>query len=95
MRRQIASAIDIVIHLSRLSDGKRKVMNISEVVGMEGEVITMQDLFLFERKGVGEDGSVTGAFRARGIRPRAAERLQAVGINLEETLFSDMPARGR
>jgi pilus assembly protein CpaF len=95
MRRQIASAIDIVIHLSRLSDGKRKVMNISEVVGMEGEVITMQDLFLFERKGVGEDGTVTGAFRARGIRPRAAEQLQAVGINLEEALFSDFPARGR
>jgi pilus assembly protein CpaF len=95
MRRQIASAIDIVIHLARLSDGKRKVMNISEVVGMEGEVITMQDLFLFERKGLAEDGSVAGAFRARGIRPRAAEQLQAVGINLEEALFSDYPARGR
>ncbi len=90
MRRQISSAVDIVIHLSRLSDGGRKVMNVSEIVGMEGDVITMQDLFLFERKGMGEDGRVTGGFRSRGIRPRAAEKLQAVGINLEETLFADL-----
>jgi pilus assembly protein CpaF len=95
MRRQIASAIDIVIHLSRLSDGTRKVMNISEVIGMEGDIITMQDLFLFERKGMTEEGSVMGAFRARGIRPRSAERLQAVGINLEETLFADAPGWNR
>jgi pilus assembly protein CpaF len=62
---------------------------------MEGDIITMQDLFLFERKGMTEDGSVTGAFRARGIRPRSAERLQAVGINLEETLFADAPGWNR
>jgi len=95
MRRQISSAIDIVIQLGRLSDGGRKVMNVSEVVGMEGDVITMQDLFVFERKGIGENGKVVGAFKSRGIRPQAAEKLQAVGINLEEALFSDYPDRGR
>jgi pilus assembly protein CpaF len=95
MRRQIASAIDIVIHVSRLGDGTRRVMNVSEIVGMEGEVITMQDLFLFERKGIGKDGRVEGAFRATGIRPRSAEQLQAAGINLEETLFSDVGSKSR
>jgi pilus assembly protein CpaF len=94
MRRQIASAIDIVIQLARLADGGRRVMNIAEIVGMEGEVITMQDLFLFERKGVNEDGTINGAYRATGIRPRAAEQLKAAGINLEETLFANFD-RGR
>jgi pilus assembly protein CpaF len=95
MRRQIASAIDIVIQLARLSDGGRRVMNISEIVGMEGEVITMQDLFLFERKGVNEDGTINGSFRATGIRPRSAEQLRAAGINLEETLFANFDPRAR
>ncbi len=95
MRRQIASAIDIVIHLARLADGKRRVMNVAEIVGMEGEVITMQDLFLFERKGVNEDGTINGTYRATGIRPRSAEQLKAAGINLEETLFANLDSRGR
>jgi pilus assembly protein CpaF len=95
MRRQIASAIDIVIQLARLADGGRRVMNVSEIVGMEGEVITMQDLFLFERKGLNEDGTINGSYRATGIRPRAAEQLKAVGINLEETLFANYDAKGR
>lgn len=95
MRRQIASAIDIVIQLARLSDGGRRVINVSEIVGMEGEVITMQDLFVFDRKGLKEDGTVNGEFRATGIRPRAAEQLQAAGISLEETLFSNYQAKGR
>ena len=89
MRQQIASAIDIVIHVSRLADGKRKVVQISEIVGMEGEVITMQDLFVFDRFGVDKDGSVMGSFRATGIRPRCADRLQAYGIDLAETLFAN------
>ena len=95
MRRQIASAIDIVIQLARLSDGGRRVMNVSEIVGMEGEVITMQDLFLFERKGVNEDGTINGSYRATGIRPRAAEQLKAAGISLEETLFANYDPRAR
>ncbi|MEE8560460.1 MAG: ATPase, T2SS/T4P/T4SS family, partial [Gemmatimonadota bacterium] len=89
MRNQIASALDIVVHISRMADGKRKLVQISEIVGMEGDVITMQDLFVFDRHGVDEDGSVLGAFRATGIRPRFADRLQAYGIDLAETLFAN------
>ena len=87
MRQQIASAIQVVIQVSRLSDGTRKVTSIAEIVGMEGEVITMQDLFVFERHGMDERGSVLGRFRATGIRPRFAERLQAHGISLPATMF--------
>ena len=87
MRQQIASAIDVVIHLSRLSDGKRKVMAVAEITGMEGEVITMQDLFVFQREGVDEEGNVLGRFKPTGIRPVVADRLQAYGLKLEETLF--------
>jgi pilus assembly protein CpaF len=89
MRQQIASAIDIVVHVSRLADGKRKCVQIAELVGMEGEVITMQDLFTFDRFGVDTDGSVLGSFKATGIRPRCADRLQMYGIDLAETLFSN------
>ena len=89
MRQQVASAIDIVIQLSRLSDGSRRVLSVAELVGMEGDVITMQDLFRFERKGIDEDGNVKGEFRATGIRPKAAERLAAYGVDLDETLFAN------
>src|SRR5438477_3797162 len=68
IRSQIASAIDVVIQASRLSDGTRKIMSVSEVVGMEGEIVTMQDIFLFERVGIGEQGKVLGRFRPTGIR---------------------------
>ena len=70
MRQQIASAVDLVIQASRLSDGTRKIMSISEVVGMEGDVVTMQDIFVFERVGIGEKGKVLGRFRPTGIRPK-------------------------
>jgi len=89
VRSQIASAIDVVIHLSRLSDGKRKVMTIAEISGMEGEVITMQDLFVFEREGLDADGNVLGRFRPTGVRPSFADRLIAYGVDLGETLFVD------
>jgi pilus assembly protein CpaF len=95
MRQQISAAIDVVIQVSRLSDGTRKVTSISEIVGMEGEVITMQDIFQFERQGVGPDGEVLGRFKSTGIRPRCAERLKAYGINLGELLFSDTIAGSR
>ncbi len=95
MRRQVASAIDLVIHLSRHSDGRRRVVSVAEIVGMEGEVITMQDIFRFERRGLDPEGRVVGAFRASGIRPRAAEQLQSVGIDLEETLFTDLRSGSR
>jgi pilus assembly protein CpaF len=90
VRSQIASAIDVVIQLARLSDGKRKCMAVSEIAGMEGEIITMQDLFIFERQGMDEDGNVLGRFRPTGVRPKFADRLQAYGVDLGSTLFSDV-----
>jgi len=92
IRQQVSSAIQVVIQLSRLSDGTRKVMTIAEIVGMEGDVITMQDIFQFDRIGVGEDGAVLGEFKATGIRPRFADRLKRYGVNLSNLLFSQ-PAR--
>jgi len=94
VRQQISSAIDVVVHLSRLSDGGRKIMQVSEIVGMEGDVITMQDLFMFEREGVTPEGKVAGEFRATGIRPKCADRLQEYGIDLAETLFSNLGPTG-
>jgi pilus assembly protein CpaF len=94
MRQQISSAIDVVIQASRLSDGTRKVMSISEIVGMEGEVITMQEIFLFDREGIDTAGKVLGQFRPTGIRPHFASRLQAYGISLPATLFTEGAARG-
>jgi pilus assembly protein CpaF len=93
VRQQISSAIDVIIQVSRLSDGTRKIVSIYEVVGMEGDVITMQEIFTFERQGVGEDGRVLGRFKATGIRPRFTERLQAWGIELPAGLFTPLPDR--
>jgi pilus assembly protein CpaF len=90
MRQQIASAINVVIQVARLSDGGRKIVSISEITGMEGEVITMQDVFTFERQGVGAQGQVLGRFRATGIRPRFTERLKAYGIELPQALFTNL-----
>jgi len=93
MRQQIASAIDIVIQLSRLSDGRRKVISVAEIVGMEGDIITMQDLFYYERKGLDEEGNVVGRFRPTGIMPKAAQRLTTYGVNLQQTVFADAAPR--
>jgi pilus assembly protein CpaF len=90
MRQQIASAINVVIQVSRMSDGTRKVMQLSEIVGMEGDIITMQDIFVYEREGIGPDDKVIGHFRATGIRPRFSERLKAYGIDLSTLLFSNL-----
>jgi pilus assembly protein CpaF len=91
VRHQISSAIDVVIQIARMSDGKRKVTTVSEVVGMEGDVITMQEIFVFERAGIGENGEVLGRFRPTGIRPRFADRLLVAGIKLPTNLFEDNP----
>jgi pilus assembly protein CpaF len=93
VRQQIASAIDVIVQVSRLTDGTRKIVSLYEVVGMEGDIITMQEIFTFERQGVAEDGRVLGRFRATGIRPRFTERLQAWGIDLPAGLFSPLPDR--
>src|SRR5450830_891278 len=76
MRQQISSAVSVVIQVSRLTDGKRKVMSIQEVTGMEGEIITMQEIFAFKQSGVSDDGTVMGHATASGVRPRFAERLR-------------------
>jgi pilus assembly protein CpaF len=89
MRQQIASAINVVIQVSRLSDGSRKLMQVSEIVGMEGDIITMQDIFVYEREGVAENDKVLGHFKATGIRPRFSDRLKSYGIDLSALLFSN------
>ena len=87
LRQQIASAIQVVVQQTRLSDGTRKVTSISEITGMEGDVITMQEIFAFEKAGITQDGKVTGRFRATGVRPKVCERLRASGITLPGTMF--------
>jgi pilus assembly protein CpaF len=91
MRQQIASAINVVIQVSRLSDGSRKLVTVSEIVGMEGDIITMQDIFVYEREGIGPDDKVQGHFRATGIRPRFSDRLKSYGIDLSSLLFTNHP----
>jgi pilus assembly protein CpaF len=87
IRQQVASAVDLFIQISRLGDGTRKVTYITECVGMEGDLVTTQDVFLFERLGVNSDGKVTGRFRATGVRPKFSDRLKAAGIELSPNLF--------
>ena len=87
MRQQIASAIQIVVQQTRMSDGTRKVTSISEITGMEGDVITMQEIFCFEKLGLAQDGRVIGRFRATGVRPKACERLKASGVHLPADMF--------
>jgi len=82
MRQQIASAVNLVIQVARLTDGTRRIVSISEITGMEGETITMQEIFQFERTGVDGTGKVIGRFRTTGIRPRFAERLKQYGMQL-------------
>ena len=87
LRQQIVSAIAVIIQSARLSDGRRKLTSIQEVTGMEGEMITLQEIFSFEQTGVAPDGTVLGRFRASGIRPRFADRLAARGAPLADYLF--------
>jgi len=87
VRHQIASAIHAVVQIARLSDGTRKVVSISEVTGLENETIAMQDIFVFERRAIDENGKVRGTFRATGLRPQFAERLATSGARLRPALF--------
>jgi pilus assembly protein CpaF len=89
MRQQIASALNLVIQAARLSDGTRRVVSISEITGMEGDTITMQEIFQFERKGIDKDGQVVGRFRPTGVRPRFAERLKVYGMQLPRVFFEE------
>src|ERR1700739_3563470 len=87
IRRQISSAIDVVVQVSRLSDGTRKVVSLAEITGMEGEVVTMQDIFVFRKRGIRENGEVIGEFMATGVRPKFAEKLLVTGIQLPSAMF--------
>jgi len=87
VRQQVASAIHVVIQLTRMSDGTRKVTAISEITGMEEDAITMQDIFVFDRQGLAPNGKVRGVFRATGIRPKCSQVIAACGINLPRQMF--------
>ena len=86
-RQQIASAITLVIQVLRLIDGRRKVTSIQEITGMEGDVITMQEIFTFRQTGLGADGAVQGYFQASGVRPKFSDRLRAFGVVLPDNMF--------
>jgi pilus assembly protein CpaF len=92
VRQQIASAVNLIVQVSRMSDGTRKVTGITEITGMEGEVITTQDIFVFDKTGVGPNGRVQGRFRATGIRPKCTDRIAAAGIRLPVDLFDHVKA---
>ena len=87
IRSQIASAVDIVVQIARMRDGSRKIINISEITGMEGDIITMQDLFRFEQQGIDSDGRLRGEFVTTGLRPMCSEKLELNGIHLPMDLF--------
>src|SRR6202051_2890178 len=90
IRQQIASAVHLLVQASRMSDGSRRVVSITEVTGMEGEVVTLQDLFVFEKRGMDPDGKVVGRFAATGIRPKFYEKLLSGGIRLRPDLFDEV-----
>ena len=89
IRKQIVSAITLVVQIARFADGSRRVTHISEITGMEHEIVTMQDIFLFEKQGVSPEGRVMGMFKPTGIRPRFADKLQASGISLPPNFFTE------
>jgi pilus assembly protein CpaF len=89
MRQQISSAINLIVQCARLNDGSRKVTHVSEIIGMEGDIITMQDVFKFTRTGVGPKGEVLGAFKPTGIRPRCSDRLESYGFRLPANMFDN------
>jgi pilus assembly protein CpaF len=87
IREQTASALHLIIQLQRMKDGVRRVTHVTEVTGMEGQIVTLQDLFKFEQTGVGEDGAILGSMAATGIRPTFSERFEAAGVSLPADLF--------
>jgi pilus assembly protein CpaF len=92
LRQQIASAINVIVQATRLSDGSRKITSIHEITGMEGDVISSQEIFHFERTGVAADGTVLGRFKPTGIRPLLAERLKVSGVGLSDDMFNPLMA---
>jgi pilus assembly protein CpaF len=87
IRQQVASAVDIIVQVQRMRDGSRRVIQCSEVLGMEGETLVMQDIFMYEQTGIRDDGKLVGELRPTGLRPRASERIEAAGITLPPEVF--------
>jgi pilus assembly protein CpaF len=94
IRSQISSAIHLIVQLTRLSDGQRKVTSVAEITGMEGEIIQMQEIFVFQRTGLGAGGKVLGEFRSTGVRPRFLDELEAQGIHFPGEYFDPDVAMG-
>jgi pilus assembly protein CpaF len=96
IREQMASALDLVVHLTRLRDGTRRITHVTEVQGMEGDVITLQDIFMFDYgMGVDENGRFKGHLKARGVRPKFTEKLADLGIRLGAEVFQPEPSGQR
>jgi pilus assembly protein CpaF len=93
IRQQIASAINVIVQAERMEDGRRRVVSISEIVGMEEDVISMQEIYRFRRQGIGKDGAVLGEFETTGVRPRFMEALVARGIELPNISFAPVARR--
>jgi pilus assembly protein CpaF len=93
VRGQISSAVNVVVQLERMSDGKRRMTSVQEITGMEGDVIIMQEIFRFRRQGIDAHGKVVGGFEATGIRPKIADRLQSYGVELPVELFARAGSR--
>jgi len=87
VRKQVASAVQLIVQISRLNDGTRRITHMSEITGMEEDVVSMQDVFTFEKQGVGPDGKVLGSFQGHRYSPKFAERLKASGINVPSSWF--------
>jgi pilus assembly protein CpaF len=94
LRQLIASSVHFIVQVNRLNDGSRKITSIQEITGMEGDVITTQEIFCYERTGTNSDGSVQGVFRATGIRPRVAEKFRTYGIGLSDGIFNPDATNG-
>jgi pilus assembly protein CpaF len=89
IREQVSAALNVIIQVARLSDGARKIVKVSEVTGMEGEVVVMQDIFVFEKQGLDPEGKVIGQFRASGVRPKFLDMIQTAGIHLPSEIFAN------
>jgi pilus assembly protein CpaF len=92
VRRYVSSALDVVIHIARLGDGSRKVVSVQEISGMEGNVITMSEVFYFEQTGVDTEGKVRGRFRATGVVPKFVERFKSMSIPVPYSIFDSSTA---
>ena len=87
IRNQIASAVDLIVHMERLSDGSRKIVRVAEVPRMEGDIVTLSDLFRFDQTGISSEGKILGEMRATGLRPVFTPRLEVSGFNLRGEIF--------